>query len=78
MDLDSFAWCTLDGDSRQIQVFEQQEVQSYLAEQCIIVGKPPGSTTAITQPLDSYNFFKGKTFVRNQGIMPLTPEYARI
>lgn len=67
MSMETSAWYTLDGEARQIKGFEDPEIQSYLKANNIVVGKPPGSTTAITQPLDAYNFFKGiKTSLKHQ------------
>lgn len=53
------AFFTLDGETNQIGVMtEVPEVQA-LENNSIIVGKPPASTTHITQPCDVGNSFRG-------------------
>lgn len=53
------AWFQLDGEAVQIEIFKTKNMQNLLAENKIHVGKPPGSTTAITQPCDYGNCFRG-------------------
>jgi hypothetical protein len=53
------AWFQLDGEAIQIDIYKSQQVQNILEENKIHVGKPPGSTTAITQPCDAGNCFRG-------------------
>jgi hypothetical protein len=47
------------GEPIQIKVFEDKDVLRLLNDHSIVVGKPPASTTAITQPCDSGNCFRG-------------------
>jgi hypothetical protein len=56
---ESLAWYQLDGEPIQIKVFEDKDVLAMLNAHSIVVGKPPASTTAITQPCDSGNCFRG-------------------
>lgn len=48
----------LDGEAVQIAPYEDDVVLEQLAEHNIVVGKPPASTTSITQPCDVGNCFK--------------------
>jgi hypothetical protein len=57
--LDSPAWFQLDGEAVQIDPFKTNAMIKLLSDNNIHVGKPPGSTTAITQPCDAGNCFKG-------------------
>lgn len=54
------AYFTLDGEAKQIEVFSEDinNVIQDLDEAKVIVGKPPASTTAITQPCDRGIIFK--------------------
>lgn len=58
-------WLQLDGEAIQIGPYEDPDVLQLLAANFITVGKPPASTTAITQPCDAGNCFKAaKTKLR--------------
>ncbi|KAJ1394479.1 hypothetical protein B484DRAFT_472798, partial [Ochromonadaceae sp. CCMP2298] len=53
------AWFQLDGEAAQIAPFlEDIGIQQMLKEHNIVVGKPPASTTEITQALDKGPLFK--------------------
>ena len=52
------AWFQLDGEPVQLAVFSDIEVRDKLTTAGIIAGKPPASTSAITQPCDAGNIFK--------------------
>ena len=56
---DEITWFQLDGEPVQIECYEFPSVLEALDESAIIVGKPPASTTATTQPCDRANCFKG-------------------
>jgi hypothetical protein len=63
---DETAWFQLDGEPIQIKIFEDADMLAQLDAAHIVVGKPPGSTTEITQPCDRGKVFKGpKTANRN-------------
>jgi hypothetical protein len=50
---------------KQIQPLMQQHSQDILRENFIVMAKPPGSTSHVTQPADTGNIFKGiKTSIR--------------
>jgi hypothetical protein len=49
---DSVTWFQLDGEPIQIEVYKEEEMLRQLGLHSMIVGKPPGSTTEITQPCD--------------------------
>lgn len=51
------AWYQLDGERNQISVYDEKAILDALEAAGIVVGKPPGSTTEITQPAD-----RGKCF----------------
>jgi hypothetical protein len=55
---DAHVWLQLDGEAVQIAPYEDPDILKQLAANNISVGKPPGSTTAITQPCDAGNCFK--------------------
>ncbi len=49
----------MDGEAVQIECFKLPHVINLLFQHHIAVGKPPGSTTEITQPCDVGNCFRG-------------------
>ena len=49
---------TLDGEKVQLTIYEKQEIRDMLDLLKVVVGKPPASTTAITQPCDHSSCFK--------------------
>jgi hypothetical protein len=53
------AWFQLDGESTQLDVFQHPNILDMMRENNFVIGKPPGSTTAITQPCDAGNCFRG-------------------
>lgn len=53
------AWFQLDGEPVQIECYSVPAILDVLDGSSIVVGKPPASTTAITQPCDRGNCFKG-------------------
>ena len=55
---DSPAFFQLDGEPKQMECFQSPELLELLRANCVIVGKPPASTTATTQPCDGGNCFK--------------------
>jgi hypothetical protein len=62
---DDLTWYTLDGESKQLSPFTSERIIKILSDNNIVVGKPPGSSTRITQPCDAYQFFKAiKTALR--------------
>jgi hypothetical protein len=62
----SIAWFQLDGEPLQIQCYQENSILEILEESFIIVGKPPASTTEISQPCDRGNVFKAsKTALKN-------------
>ena len=56
---DAPTWFQLDGEPVQIAMYNEEAVTTALDEKGIVVGKPPASTTEITQPCDNGNCFKG-------------------
>jgi hypothetical protein len=63
---DAITWFQLDGEPVQINVYEDPEVLAALEAHNVVIGKPPASTTSITQPCDIKNCFKGpKTALKN-------------
>jgi hypothetical protein len=52
LDEKSLSWFQLDGESIQIAPFKDEAILQLFNENNIIVGKPPASTTSITQPCD--------------------------
>ena len=56
--LQDHCWYQLDGEEMQIQCFEHQDIIDLLKAANITVGKPPGSTTEITQPCDAGYIFE--------------------
>ena len=55
-----------DGEKMQIDAYFDEETLGLLKEVHAMVGKLPSSTTAIAQPLDAGNIFKGsKTLLKN-------------
>jgi transposase len=58
LDPHSPAWYQLDGENVQIKCYEDGEILKELETNNIIIGKPSGSTTEITQPCDRGNAFK--------------------
>jgi hypothetical protein len=65
---DSFGWLQLDGEAMQIECFKAPEITQFLNDHHIVVGKPPGSSTEITQPCDAGNCFRG----RKKGLTSVT------
>jgi hypothetical protein len=62
---DKVAWFQLDGEPKQIEFFKNAAIMKLLTDHTIVVGKPPASTTATTQPCDAGNCFKGpKTVIK--------------
>lgn len=55
---DAPAYFSLDGEPDQIEMFKDQDIIDLCNENNIVIGKPPASTTEITQQLDAYNYFK--------------------
>ena len=55
---DSTSWLTLDGESKQIIPMMKEGSQMILNDNNIIVTKPPGSTSHVTQPADVGKVFK--------------------
>ena len=51
------AWYQLDGERIQIKCYFEYDMVEKLKENNVTVGKPPASTTSITQPLDVGNCF---------------------
>lgn len=49
---------TLDGEKAQITIYEQADMLEELKKENVVVGKPPASTTSITQPCDHGSCFK--------------------
>lgn len=64
---DAVAWYQLDGEEIQIRCYQDPTLLRELAANHICVGKPPGSTTEVTQPCDRGNLFKG-SHTTNDGI----------
>jgi len=58
LDDDSTCWFTLDGESKQILPMMTNECQQSFLDNSIVVTKPPGSTSHVTQPADAGNVFK--------------------
>lgn len=58
LDESEHAWFQLDGEQTQISCYEEEAILEDLAENLIIVGKPPASTTEVTQPCDVGTIFK--------------------
>ena len=52
-------WFQLDGESVQIAIYQSKQMLKKLEDMNIVVGKPPASTTDITQPSDIRHCFKG-------------------
>jgi hypothetical protein len=57
--IDAPAWFQLDGEAIQIAPFKDPATVEHFGNYCIICGKPPASTTEVTQPCDCGNCFKG-------------------
>lgn len=55
---DQTAWFQLDGEYDQISMYTREDVLSALKTSNICVGKPPGSTTSLTQPCEVGNGFR--------------------
>lgn len=47
----------VDGDDAQIKVYQDPALRAELDNAHILVGKPPGSTSAITQACDRHDVF---------------------
>jgi hypothetical protein len=63
---DCLAWFQLDGEPKQIECYEEQQMLDHLSETFIAVGKPSASTTSRTQAADNSNCFKApKTRLKN-------------
>jgi hypothetical protein len=58
LDGDATTWFTLDGESKQITPMMSSDSQNLLNDNSIVVTKPPGSTSHVTQPADVGNVFK--------------------
>ncbi len=56
---DALCWFQLDGEAVQIECFKHPAVIEMLYENHLAIGKPPGSSTEITQPCDTGNCFRG-------------------
>jgi len=48
----------LDGEQVQIDPVFDDDIFKMLTDNNIVIGKPPGSTTAINQPCDAGNCFR--------------------
>ena len=60
------SYFTLDGEDTQIKPLQTAQMAAMCAEQNIVIGKPPASTTSITQPCDAGKcFLSSKTKKRN-------------
>lgn len=59
LDATSLAWFQLDREPIQLVPFENDSTIKCLSDNHVAVGKPPASTTAITQPCDAGNCFRG-------------------
>jgi len=55
---DATSWFQLDGESCQLQIFKDMDMQELLKAAFIVVGKPSGSTTEITQAADKGSIFR--------------------
>jgi hypothetical protein len=64
---DDLSWYQLDGEAKQIECYKDEEMLNQLHNSKIIVGKPPASTTEITQPCDVGHAFIG-TKTNNKSI----------
>ena len=61
------AYFCLDGDSDQINPMREDDTIELYREHNIVIGKPPASTTSISQPLDvGKAFISAKTI--NRGV----------
>jgi len=58
LDANATTWYQLDGEDTQIRCYEDNNILQELENNHIVVGKPSGSTTEITQPCDRGNIFK--------------------
>ncbi len=56
---DSLCWFQLDGEAVQIECFKSPEIIKFFNDHYVLVGKPPGSSTEITQSCDAGNCFRG-------------------
>lgn len=56
---DKLGWLQVDGEDTQLKCYADHTIQQILELHKIAVGKPPGSTTSITQPCDVKSLFKG-------------------
>jgi hypothetical protein len=54
----SVSYFTLDGEGTQMATFKTVETQTLFQTNNIVVCKPPGSTTEVTQPADARAIFK--------------------
>ena len=59
LDPDVMTWFQLGGEPVQIAIYQSEQMQKKLENMNIVVGKPPASTTEITQPCDIRHCFKG-------------------
>jgi hypothetical protein len=60
------SYFTLDGEDTQIKPLQTERMATLCAEHNIVIGKPPASTTSITQPCDvGKAFLSSKTKKRN-------------
>jgi hypothetical protein len=55
---DTLAWFRLDREQTQIKCYQDEQLLDELEKHYIAVGKPPASTTEITQPCDNGNCFR--------------------
>jgi hypothetical protein len=63
---DAVTWFQLDGEGKQIEIYKDSTFSKLFSDNNIVVGKPPASTTEITQPCDRGNLFKAsKTKLRS-------------
>ncbi len=53
------AWYQLDGENEQIKAFQNPQAMADIKAANILIGKPPGSTTSVTQPADVGKCFLG-------------------
>ena len=62
---DSLVYTNIDGEDLQLKTLIDLRIQAILKDNNIVTGKPPGSTSSITQPCDARSFFRAtKTALR--------------
>jgi hypothetical protein len=63
---DALTWFQLDGEPIQIEVYKEEDMLEQLGIRGIVIGKPPGSSTEITQPCDMGPcFLASKTTIKS-------------